>query len=357
MKCQKKYCVMVLCTLFMGLGTFPALSSAAVNDIASPGLDAETPAFGNAAQAQKAANLAQQAATSDTSLQNALQDVQDNRDMLHKALNSNDPNAISVARNAMAKAESAYTDALVKATGVISSDITAMRDSGMGWGVIAHELGVQPGLIGLGHDRGRQNPHDGMMAEPNMHGIDQRELAEATARNMESGWSRGHGVGIQAGVHEPGTGLSSGRSMGIRGSGYDGDHDRAGVSGAGGLGHGGNSDGSMGGTGGFGGDHGESSGFGGGATDSTGGPGNSEGHSNAGGQSGGAAGSSGGPGNSGDHGSAGADGSPGNSGSSNDHGNSGGMGGSGSSGGMGGSNSSGDHGDSDNHGGSDGRGW
>lgn len=355
MKCTKKYRAVVVYTLFLGFAVFPALSSAAADDITSPDLETEAPAFGNAAQAQKAANLAQQAATSDTSLQDALQEVEDNQDTLQKAVSSNDPDAISAAREALARAESAYTDALADLTGVISSDIAAMRDSGMGWGVIAHELGVQPGLLGLGHDRGRQNHHGAMMAGPDMHGIDQQELAEATARNMESGWSKGHGVGIQAGVHEPGTGLSSGTSMGSRGRGYEGDHDRSGVSGAGGLGHGGNSDGSMGGISGVGGDHGESEGFGGGTAGSSGGPGNSDSHGDGGGHSAGAAGSSSGPGNSSDHGAAGTDGSPGNSGGSSDHGSSGN---SGDSSGMGGSNSSGGHGGSDNHGGgSDGRDW
>jgi len=42
---------------------------------------------------------------------------------------------------------------LINATGVSKEDIDGMRASGMGWGEIAHELGVHPGVLGLGHTK------------------------------------------------------------------------------------------------------------------------------------------------------------------------------------------------------------
>ena len=60
-------------------------------------------------------------------------------------------------------------------------EIAAMREAGMGWGQIAHELGVHPGTLGLGHTKGiaPQSP---------------TETQLATARNPQTGGAKGHGV-------------------------------------------------------------------------------------------------------------------------------------------------------------------
>ena len=291
---KKKYYAAVLLTLLLGVGTLSSTSLAATSD----DIDDEAPAFANPAQAQHAANLAEQAALSDDSVKESLQDVEDAQDALDEALESKDPDAVAAAREALAKAEDAYTEELADITGVIESDISAMRDSGMGFGVIAHELGVHPGLLGLGHTKGKQKHNAGKFAEPTISGVDKQELAEATARNMKSGWSKGHGVGVQAGVHDPGTGLFDGATKGGRGKGNDKDRGSHGVSGAGGLGSG-----SGHGASGVGGGHGNSGGNKGGTAGSSGGPGNSGGHSNAGGQ--GKGGNNGSNGNSGGHGNSG----------------------------------------------------
>jgi hypothetical protein len=324
----KKYHTAVACTLIIGCTAIPALSLAAVDDTDT---DMATPAFTDPSRALQAANRAQQAAAGDTSLGTALQDVERSQTALDDALASNNQQAIQNARASMTRAEKRYTSTLNHVSGVSDSDITAMHDAGMGWEDIAHELGVQHGLDNREHSSNRQNHYGSKGAAPGMHGIDQQELDEATARNMESGWSKGHGVGIQAGVHDPGTGLSSTMTAN-HWAGRNDDHDFDGISGAGGLGHGGNTGGSTTGSG-MGGDH-----------DGTGGT----------------AGSSGGPGSSGgrsgssDHGAAGTDGSPG--GNSGGTGSSGGASSAGSSSGMGGSSSSGGHGGSSGHdGGSSGR--
>ena len=68
------------------------------------------------------------------------------------------------------------------------ADIASMRDSGMGWGQVGHELGVHPGVLGSGHS-GEQSKHqEGMATGPNhIDGVDERELREATAIDMASG--------------------------------------------------------------------------------------------------------------------------------------------------------------------------
>ncbi len=366
MTTRKKYCAAILLSLVLGVGpmTAPAWSAlpedsvdiaagtADVSNVdpAAPDLDSETPAFDNPAQAQHAANIAQQAATENTAVQEALQDVDTAQDTLDQALQSNDPEAVAAARDALTAAEEGYMESLAEITGVIEDDIASMRDSGMGWGEISHELGVHPGMLGLGHTRGKRNHYVGDAAEPGMGGIDPEELSEATARNMESGWSKGHGVGIQAGVHDPGTGLSEGRSRGRQSGEESNGHAFGGVGGAGGLGHGGGSDNSMGGSS-TSSNHGGESSMGGGST-SSGGPGHSGGSSNAGGH--GTAGTDGSPGNSGNAASSGNAGSSGGHGSSDNSGNSGSQNG---SSGHGGGGNSGGHGNSGDSGGNGGGRW
>jgi hypothetical protein len=332
MNLKKYYRAAAFWALAVSLGAFPALAQAA-DDIADPDIDAETPAFSSPEAAMRAAEHARRAAFSDNTLETALRDVEQARDRLDRAMAANDAPAAAAARSGLAAAEEAYTQTLADLSGVSSSDIAAMHDSGMGWGMIAHELGVQPGLLGLGHVLGKQHHGDMRDTAPDIRGIDRRELTEATARNMESGWSMGHGTGIHSGVHDSGSGLASGHAMESHGRGGDHDNDSAdGISGAGGLGHGDDAAGSA--SGGMGGDHG-----------SSGGSDHGSDHGSTGGI-GGDSGSMGGASSSGSHDSAGVDGSPG--GSSSDHGGS-------SSGGSSGGSS--DHGgDSEGHGDSGGRG-
>ena len=348
---KKKYYGAVLLALLLGVFTLPAPLSAVTaegtDDVGASSLDdsvgiGESPAepdvdvddeisaFNNPAQAQRAANLAGQAAISNDSLKEALQDVEDAQKALDEALTVSpndakaiDAEAIAAARETLAKAEEAYTKGLADVTGVIEADIASMRDLDMGWGQICHELGLHPSANGLGHFKEKHQHQAGIVAEPTISGVNTQELVEATARNMQSGWSKGHGVGVRSGVHDAGTGLFDGAISSGRGRGHDKDRGSGGVSGAGGLGHGGGPDGSMDGSGVDGG-RGNSGGNKGGNAGSSGGPGNSAGKSNAGGQGkadkDGSPGKSGGNGNSGDRGKS--DSSHGKSGGS--HGNSGG---------------------------------
>ncbi len=232
--------------------------------------DNEESFYANPAQAQHAAQLADEAALSNEEVQDAWDDFQNALDALGE-----DPTEEELA--AVEALEDAYQDKLAEATGVIGDDIEAMREAGMGWGDIAHELGVHPSVLGLGHKKGKK-------------GFSDQEIAEATARNTKSGSAKGHGLGLSAGVDSSGKGLGKNSGKGI-GSAKGGN-----VSGASGLGKGkGNSaSGNAGGKGNSGGGKGNS---GGGKGNSGGGKGNSGGDK---GNSGGGKGNSGGDkGNSG----------------------------------------------------------
>ena len=348
MRKKKKYCGAILLAVLLGVCTLSAPLSAVTaegtddvevgspDDSAGVGetpaepdvdVDDEISAFNNPAQAQRAANLAEQAAINNDSVKEALQDVEDAQKALDEALTVSPDNAkaihadaIAAARETLAKAEDVYSKELADITGVTETDIASMRDLDMGWGQICHELGLHPSVNGLGHFKEKHQHQVGIVAEPTISGVNTQELVEATARNMQSGWSKGHGVGVRSGVHDAGTGLFDGAISGGRARGHDKDR---GVSGAGGLGHGGGPDGSMDGSG-VGGGHGNSGGNKGGNASSSGGPGNSAGQSNSGGQGkadkDGSPGKSGANGNSGDRGKSGS--SQGKSGGS--HGNSGG---------------------------------
>ncbi len=168
--------------------------------------------FSNPAQAQHALNVATPVAMRDPEVAAAIA----------KAQATGNPADI-------ARAEAL----LAEMVGVITEDIADMRETGMGWGRIAREFGVHPGVLGLGHSK---------------NGL-QTEFREATARNLsdtslnghglsgsESG-SKGLGLGHAKGYSDhPGQGLGLGRGAGSdRGAGQGSDH-----GGGHGGGHGGN---------------------------------------------------------------------------------------------------------------------
>lgn len=226
---KKKYCAAVLLALSVGMISQPVLVSAAATDTpqststAAKDSDNATPAFDNPADALRAANRAEKAAMSNGSLRNALGEVEKAQETMAKTIRSGDQSAMAAARVGLAKAEGHYVTELADISGVSEADIASMRDSGMGWGQVGHELGVHPGVLGSGHSGEKSKHQEGMATEGNHRGgVDAHELREATAINMESGWSQGHGVGIQSGVHQSGSGSS---------------RDAGEISGAGGIGH------------------------------------------------------------------------------------------------------------------------
>ncbi len=209
---KKHYGVAVLMALSMGIVSQPAGIYAATitgtqnssTEITDP--DNETPAFASPEEAVNAANLAEVVALENDSLKTALDDLESAHDALLAAVQSRDRNAISVARRALNNAEETFMRELSGVSGVAESDIFSMHDTGMAWGKIGHELGINPEMLGIGHDIDDKVRNRDMKQDmDHMSGVGVLELSEATERNMESGWSSGHGSSIQAGVHEPGT--------------------------------------------------------------------------------------------------------------------------------------------------------
>ena len=132
----------------------------------------------------------------------------------------------------MEESEKQFQDKLADITGELDDDIEAMRASGMGWGEIAHELGVHPSALGLGHTKNQKS-------------FSEREIAEATARNTKNGFATGHAVGRQSDIGNSKQGKSAGNS-----SNAGGNKGEKGNNGKGGGNGGGNDGGNGGGNGG-----------------------------------------------------------------------------------------------------------
>lgn len=236
--------IVAFCFCFGSIMAAQVAPAANADGTGDYGEDDQESSFANPAQAQHAANLAEEAASDpDAATLEAAAAVEEAESDLETALETGTEEEIAEAEKNLAEAQEAYAEAVEAHTGVLTGEISDMRAAGMGWGEIAQELGVHPGVLGLGHAKGKNK---------NAFADDQAaddEIGEATARNARSGWSKGHGVGLGGGVGEPSTaqaGLALGKSKGKSIAGISG---AAGLSGKGNAGNSGNSGGGMGGGG------------------------------------------------------------------------------------------------------------
>lgn len=188
--------------LSQGQNAFGAETTEAIDE------DMDTPTFSTPAQATHAANLAEAAAAEPNEATAAAQQaVADAQQALAEAEAAENLEAIDTATEALTAAEDAYATAIAELSGVLTSDIAAMRAEDMGWGQIAHELGVHPGLLGLGHTKRNRNRITGEIDTIN----EEAELAEATSRNPKSGWAKGHGLNTgNSSSADKGLGLAKG---------------------------------------------------------------------------------------------------------------------------------------------------
>lgn len=232
--------------------------------------------FSNAAQAQHAAALAAAAAAAPNQEVAAALDREAAAERaLAEAAAQDNPQALEAARVKLAAAREEADRTMAENAGVTKEDIAGMREEGMGWGQIAHELGVQPGALGLGHAKAKKGPGGEAGGSGRITGAEggfgDPEISKATARNLETGWSKGHGVNAgnnsgskslgldkagrdsatakAGGSGGPGSGNSSGRGNGGAGR---GGNDGGGGNSGGGKGGGGGGGGSGGGGGGKG---------------------------------------------------------------------------------------------------------
>lgn len=233
----------------------------------------QQPTYSNYAEAQQASKIAdRQANTTNSYLNTALNRLNEaEKQMERNRISGNQQQMIS-AKTVVNEAKNMYMEILCDMTGVSKTDINKMHSAGSSWAEMADELGIQitehqPMNSGLGNManqnqginqhqgtnnhqiyQGNQTPRSGAQVDFMM---DNRatEIMSATARNTESGWAEGHGVGLQTGVHNSkDAGLMSGAAglgNGMGGSDMD-DHDVGGMSGGMGASGSGGSGGSTG---------------------------------------------------------------------------------------------------------------
>ncbi len=173
-----------------------------------------TSGYQNPAQAMHASNLAAAVASqANPEVAAASQAVHDAETALEEAQASGDQAQIAEAEAALQGAESALADTVAEVTGVAKQQISSMRQSGMGWGQIAHELGVHPGTLGLGHAGKKGTTVDTEIPDGQVEAG--TEVQEATAVDLNTGQSKEHGVSNgRSDAASQGLGLGHGASVG-----------------------------------------------------------------------------------------------------------------------------------------------
>lgn len=186
-------------------------------------MEQESPSLSSPAAALHAENLAKASASkAQAEVTAAQKEVAEAEAALNEAKNSGNQAAIDEAQARFDAAVQALDEALANSAGVSVDEISEMRSAGMGWGQIAHELGVHPGSLGLGHTKEKKTG----------------ELEMATARNTQTGLSKGYGSaseGKGAGLSRADSKQGIGRGADGKGAGKGGDRgsDKSGGKGGG----------------------------------------------------------------------------------------------------------------------------
>jgi len=165
--------------------------------------DSET--ITNAAQEQHALNLAESAALMDSQVSSLKEYLEYAEKALEEARKTQDEEKIEKAQIAYDSALSNFEEAFARETESQRADITAMRRSGMGWGEIAHKLGVHPGVLGLGHSKKQA-------------GYQATEGKQKTSRGSAASSGKGRGLGLGHSKGDSGHGKSG------HGGGHGGGH-------------------------------------------------------------------------------------------------------------------------------------
>lgn len=189
--------VSVLIALMI-VSIMPASGLAMEEDPNIENVDQEPPSFSSPAQVERAKNLsAQSISDPDPETVAALEALEDAEKALQEAIASDDKAAIDAAQAEFEKAKALADASIAEAGGVTVDDIAGMRKAGMGWGQIAHELGIHPGALGLGHNKAKTTK-----------GWASTSIREATTRDAKTGKAKGHGVDMGNRSGSKGVGLS-----------------------------------------------------------------------------------------------------------------------------------------------------
>ncbi len=153
----------------------------------------EAPSYTNTAQVMHASNLADAAAlTLDEETKTAaerLSKARDEYDELNTDQNTSEDD-IKLASEKLEVARKGYADEIERLTGEASDLIYNKRVDGMGWGQIAHDLGVHPGTLGLGHTK--KNIVDPAANDVEDYQNSNNEMTKATKRDTNQGWNKNH---------------------------------------------------------------------------------------------------------------------------------------------------------------------
>ncbi len=182
---------LMVMVMLLALTIAPAMTSAQETD----NVDDESPAFNNPAQAQKAENMAEAAAKESED-----EELAERVDALEAAendlagLDPGDP-GYQEALEAVENVEKDVVDRLSEISGELEDDIDKLREEGYGWGQIAHKLGINPNLAGLGNKYGHKKTERNRVRSRHEFGK-KGGISAATARDFKTGWARGHGTSV-----------------------------------------------------------------------------------------------------------------------------------------------------------------
>lgn len=163
----------------------------------------------NAAQEQHAQNLAEAAALQDSGVSSFKEYLGYAERELEEAKRSGDEEKIEQAQIAYDSAKASFEETLAKETVSQREDIAKMRQSGMGWGEIAHKLGVHTSVLGLGHAKKQVNTRNRHQA---------REEKQKTSQSLAIKSDKGKGLGFGHSKGYDGKGKGKGSHTGHGGS-------------------------------------------------------------------------------------------------------------------------------------------
>lgn len=188
---------------------------------------ADSGTIANAAQDQHAQNLAEDAALRDPQVSSLHEYLSYAEQELKDAILSENQERIDAAQKAYDSAKANYEKAYAEEVSETREEIAAMRDQDMGWGEIAHKLGVHPSVLGLGHAKQKNSLRNQVQAK-------EQKQTTSLGTSSQAGKSKGLGLGHEGDTGGKGKGQGSSAGHGGGNSGGHGGGNGGGHGGGGG---------------------------------------------------------------------------------------------------------------------------
>jgi len=151
----------------------------------------------NYAQDQHAVNVAERATLQDPGVASLKEYLEHAEDAFKKAEESHNEDEIEAARAAYESAQSRFDAAFSEIYDGKRAEIDTLRSGGLGWGAIAHKIGVHPGILGLGHAK-HQDRYEKKYQASKQRGIETQSTAR-NSMNTQGGKHAGYGHGKDRG--------------------------------------------------------------------------------------------------------------------------------------------------------------